>query len=169
MYIVCPRRFRSPHGDTLTSLSVFAAYEGACHGAGGFGRVRFNPIPSTNSANANSPRSTGGANGGGGEGGGGGGAGGGGLGGGGDGGGGEGGGDGGGGDSAIGQGSGTYGQIEGAGGSGGDLSAKVGEMSPKARREGRKWCEANFVNWRTLETAYQVRGSYIYVCIYIYI
>ena len=46
------------------------------------------------------------------------------------------------------------------GGAGGGADGSAGASGGRQRRGVRKWCEANFVNWRTLEAAYQARSQH---------
>lgn len=85
-------RFRSPHGDTITSLAVFAAYENTCiSGIAPDAKRR-----KATSANSN-------------------------------------------------------------------VSSAL-PLPVRERREGRRWCESNFVNWRTMETAVLIRAQLLSAC-----
>ena len=46
------------------------------------------------------------------------------------------------------------------GGAGGAADGGAGASGGRQRRGVRKWCEAHFVNWRTLEAAYQARSQH---------
>ena len=87
-----PHSFRSPHGDTITSLAVFAAYENTCiSGIAPDAKRR-----KATSANSN-------------------------------------------------------------------VSSAL-PLPVRERREGRRWCESNFVNWRTMETAVLIRAQLLSAC-----